>query len=123
MSSPVDKVIAKLEQFIKDKDARNLWIEVSGMQVYVRKSFRAFGSKSLDNPLRQNCLDIASIEISPKNRGKGLFSEFMRRAEELNPFSCIYLEQVSNAILHKYCNKHAWILEQGSESCYFKQNR
>lgn len=66
-----------LNSFLLNLHLRNAWIQEPHMKIYVRRSKR-----SLDVHLIESCLDLASVEVSEKYRGKGLFTKFVERFEQ-----------------------------------------
>jgi len=94
---------------------RNIWLEDKKMAVYVRKSKRY-----LDNVL-MNCVDIGSVNIEEKYRGKGTFSSFLKKIEKINPYKVIYIENILNDNLAKHFKKIKWIEIKGIVSSFYKK--
>jgi hypothetical protein len=69
---------------------RNIWLEKKGLRVYVRKSRRSIGGIPIQ------CLDIASVELQTRQRGKGRFTSFLQHVANINPWDAIYFESVNN---------------------------
>jgi hypothetical protein len=69
---------------------RNIWLERKGLRVYVRKSSRSVSGIPIQ------CLDIASVELQMRQRGKGRFTAFLQHAASVNPWDAIYFESVNN---------------------------
>jgi hypothetical protein len=88
------KVVNDLKKFIDAaKEKRRiypLWIgqQSNFMQVYVRKSNRYLNRQTLVT------LDIATVSIEEEYQKQGYFSEFIKKAHELNPWDATFLENV-----------------------------
>src|SRR5579864_6244189 len=69
------------------------WLENAAMRVYLRKTQRIIQRRVL------TCLDIASIEIEEQYYRRGLFSSFVTKVQEMNPYQVTYLEQALNPVV------------------------
>ena len=65
-----------LREFISKENLRNQWIYEKFLHAYVRRSQRLLNGKM------DFCLDIASVEVDEKHRGKGIFVKFLTKAEQ-----------------------------------------
>jgi len=87
-----------LSLFLSNDNLRNTWIKEKDIEVYIRRSVRIIENKM------HPCLDIGSVEVKEKKRGRGTFSCFLNRFEEeakkLN--RCVYIESILNPRLIKY---------------------
>jgi hypothetical protein len=107
-------VLEKLKEFIDEgKDSGYVppkWIDDDDMKVYVRKGRHLLkpGGKM------QVCLDIASVEVDEDKRGKGIFSNFLEKAHEMNPWDATYVECVHNQDLAVFLMKSGWMMVEGS---------
>lgn len=80
-------IAASLKSFL-ESPLRNEWIGDDTIKVYVRKSRRNIEGQMID------CLDIATVEVEEEERGKGIFTDFLKDAIALNSFTCIFIENV-----------------------------
>lgn len=121
-----------LDEFLSS-GFRNQWLETKAIRVYVRKSHRVYvdhlepSALPYDDniiPFRgPNCLDIATVEVSQKFRGKGIWRDFIRYAESVNPFQYIMVESVGNADLREMLTKNGYSLDKESFGLnYYKKN-
>ena len=103
-------VIEQLSDFIEEteKGLKNLWIQDDKMQVYVRKGYHLLSGKA------STTLDIATVEVYDEYRNKGLWTEFLKSAIELNPWSAVYVENVHNPYLASSLIRRGWITAGGS---------
>ena len=76
--------------------SRNLTLKRAGFRAYVRRSYR----KLDDIPVIT--LDIASISIPERLRGRGWFRQFRQIVEAMNPWNATYYESVHNPQLESY---------------------
>ena len=81
-TATVNRFLVLLDQFIESKQ-RNKWIQIAGLKIYVRQSYRNH------NQVAIQCLDLASIEATDK--GNGLFTAIL------------------DAILRKYTNYNIFV--------------
>lgn len=75
---------------------RRLHLHRGGFKAYVRRSHRCLGDRWV------TALDIASISIAEKDRGRGWFRNFRRIVEAINPWEATYYEAVINPRLEAY---------------------
>ena len=64
------------DTFVKVDSLRNAWIYERDIAIYVRRSIRFINNQSV------KCLDIGSVEVVEKRRGKGVFTAFLSRFEK-----------------------------------------
>lgn len=105
----VDNAISDLNTYLKAIGFRNSWIEVDGVEIYIRLT------KRLNPMLRGNvtdierdvvsCLDIANICLSPHLRNRGIFTEFLIRAHQMNPCQMLYIENVMERRFQEFFKK------------------
>lgn len=111
-------VVNQLKDFVeKNKNAiycHPQWFEDDNMKVYVRK-----GRHILQGSKLQVCLDIASVEVVEDKRGKGIFTEFLAKAHEINPWEATYVECVNNTNLAAFLLKSGWMMAQNSPDSFF----
>ncbi len=100
---------------MKDKNfGSNRWLETRKIKVYVRKSKRI-----LNEIGSFICFDIANINIKESQRGKGIFTEFLNKSHEMNPWQVTYIENVLEERFQKFFEKQGFIKEINLPS-YFK---
>lgn len=100
-------IIEKLAIFIQDSEknlTRSMWISDEYMSVYVRKAKRYLSGKM------STTLDIASVTIDEDKQGQGIWTDFLAKAHELNPWDATYVENVLNPILAGSLLRHGWIV-------------
>ena len=87
-----------LFQFLSNTKLRNTWIREPHISVYVRRSIRFIGDKSIP------CLDIGSVTVDEKFQGRGVFTAFLERfeheAEQLN--RAVFVESILEPRLRKF---------------------
>jgi len=93
------QVVAWMEAVDGDLVHRNLHLHRRGFKAYVRRSHRLLDDRWVKT------LDIASISISEKERGRGWFKNFRRIVEAVNPWDATYYEAVLNPRLDAYFRK------------------
>ena len=83
-----------LDQFLVDKNVRNIWIQEPHLDAYVRKSFRLLDASTTATP----CLDIGSIEVDEDKQGRGIFTAFLKRFEQAAKKAnrAVYVESILN---------------------------
>ncbi len=81
----------------------NRWLETKKIKVYVRRSQR------LINGSQFTCFDIANINVKESQRGKGIFTEFLNKAHEMNPWEVTYIENVNDERFRKFFEKQGFI--------------
>lgn len=91
---PVQDLMDKLESFLAMSRPSNLWLENDVMQAYCRKSRRVLSSSGKVS--LNSCLDLATLVVDEDYRGRGLMTEFIKRAHEANPYEFTVLENVLN---------------------------
>jgi len=98
------QLIAWIDAVDKDLVHRNLDLRRGGAKIYVRRSDRYLHDRFVVT------LDVASITIPAKDRGRGWFRNFRRIVEAVNPWDATYYESVLNPRLDSY------FLQEGLES-------
>jgi hypothetical protein len=93
------QLIAWIDAVDKDLVHRNLDLRRGGAKVYVRRSDRYLDDRLVIT------LDVASITIPQKDRGRGWFRNFRRIVEAVNPWDATYYESVLNPRLDSYFRK------------------
>lgn len=83
--SDVDDILKQIKKFLKS-DQRNLWIGNDAIKIYIRKSKRNFKGQIFD------FFDFASIEV--EKTGQGLFTQILKKFEEIYPDKNIFIESV-----------------------------
>jgi hypothetical protein len=83
--SDVDNILAQIEKFLNSPQ-RNMWIENKAIKIYIRKSKRNFRGQMFD------FFDFAAIEVY--KQGQGLFTQVLKRFEEIYPNKNIFIESV-----------------------------
>jgi len=100
-------VLEQLADFIKeseDKHVYNLWLGDDNMKVYVRKGRHMIYPGKLSTTL-----DIASVEVDEDKQRQGIWSDFLDKAHEMNPWDATYVENVHNPIIQVSLIKHGWL--------------
>lgn len=111
-----------LEKFIQkcksDQFLNNEWLYGSDLSVYVRKSNRYIERK------RCVALDVANINVPPKQRGKGIFTSFLLSAELINPFEITFIENVLESEFEPFFIRNNYVLVDGSNPhCFYKRTK
>lgn len=80
----------QLEQFINGNQ-RNTWIQFPLMKVYVRKALHV-----VNREIFKHTLDIATIEVDEGFQGEGVFTRFLKAAEQVaeRTYLTIYIENI-----------------------------
>lgn len=101
------EILAKISEQIKRWEFRshpnNLWLADNQMKVYIRHSLRLLGER------RAKCLDIATVEVRPKLRGKGIFRRFLAEVHALHPYEATFIENVQLPRFREFFRKNNWI--------------
>lgn len=114
-------IIDQLTTFIeesKNKRVNNTWLEDDLIKIYIRKGRRLYKGDPFTT------LEIANVSIEEEiNQKKGLFSAFLTKAHELNPWQATYIENVINPFLFNHLLKKGWHLNDKTilttENCFF----
>lgn len=69
------------------------------MEIYVREGYHYI------NGMKRTTFDIANVEVYHKRQG--IFTQFLKEVEEINPWDAVYVECVHNVLLE------AFLLKQG----------
>jgi hypothetical protein len=93
------QIVAWVDAVDDDLVHRNVHLHRRGFKAYVRRSRRLLDGRWAKT------LDIASISISEKERGRGWFKHFRRIVEAVNPWDATYYEAVLNPRLEAYFRK------------------
>ncbi len=97
------------DEFVSNKNIRNLWIHEHSIDVYVRKSIRLLDTESTTTT---PCLDIGSVEVDEDRRGIGIFTGFLNRfekaASKLN--RAVYIESILNPSLQRFIERRGYQL-------------
>ena len=83
--SDVDNILNKIDKFLNSTQ-RNMWIENKAIKIYIRKSKRNFKGQMF------YFFDFASIEVT--KTGQGLFTQILKKFEEIYPDKNIFIESV-----------------------------
>ena len=119
-------VLERLKEFVDEgKDSGYVppkWIDDDDMKVYVRK-----GRHILQGGKVRVTLDIANVTVEEDKRGKGIFSNFLEKAHEMNPWDATYVECVHNQDLAVFLLKSGWMmvdptLTVGANSFFLMKN-
>lgn len=98
-------------QLILDKNFTSGWINNDEMEVYIRKGvIREF------NNIEYVTLDIANVRVFDK--GKGVFTQFLKELESVNPYDAIYIESVLEKRFFDFFLKNGYI--KGFYDCCYK---
>lgn len=107
----------KLAEFISESTRDigcNKWIYGDHIKAYVRKGHRMLYGRNI-----LTTLDIASIEVDENKQNQGLFTAFLNKAHELNPWDATYVECVLNPNLAAFLIKNGWIASKTDPDCYY----
>lgn len=100
-------IIEQLQAFLKEAEesyhARQ-WLADDKMKVYVRKGRHAISPGKI-----ATTLDIASVEVDEEYQRQGVWSDFIQKAHELNPWEATYVECVHNPHLAESLLRHGWM--------------
>ncbi len=91
--------------------SERLHLQWGGFRLYVRRSHRDLGGRKLQT------LDIASIDIPKRFRGRGWFRSFRTIAEALNPWEATYYEMVNNSDLAAHLTTAG--LKSDTDRCFY----
>lgn len=83
--SDVDDILNQIAAFLKSNNNRT-WIGNDAISIYIRKSKRSFKRQMYD------FFDFASIDAT--ETGTGLFTQILKKFEEIYPDKNIYIESV-----------------------------
>lgn len=83
--SDVDEILNQISDFLKS-NMKNTWIGNESISIYIRKSKRPYKNEMLD------FFDFATIDVV--ETGNGLFTQIVKRFEELYPNMNIFIESV-----------------------------
>jgi hypothetical protein len=83
--SDIDNILKKIDDFLNSPQ-RNIWVQNKAIKIYIRKSKRNFRGKMFD------FFDFATIEV--QKQGQGLFTQVLKRFEEIYPDKNIFIESV-----------------------------
>lgn len=84
-NSDVDDILDQISNFL-ESNSKNIWIGNDSIKIYIRKSKRYFKGNFFD------FFDFASIEV--ENTGQGLFTQILKKFEEIYPDKNIFIESV-----------------------------
>lgn len=117
-------LIQQLEQFLQEAEERFVftkWLADDKMKVYVRKG-RHILSPAVGKA--QITLDVASVDVLEEFQGQGLFSEFLEKAHEMNPWEATYVENVLNPRLGAFLVRSGWMVDTRTvpESYFMPKN-
>ena len=109
-----------LELAQRGKFFHSAWITCGPVHCYVRHSHRVIPPF---NGLADT-LDIATVDIDPKYQNKGYFKEFLAEAMKLNPWPCIYIENVLTPRFADHFIKSGWTRDERypSDFCFYQLN-
>lgn len=92
------------DMFIRSEKVRNTWIYERNIAIYVRRSRRFITGKVT------LCLDLASVEVTEKHRGIGIFTSFINRfeqaAKKLN--RTVFVESILEPRLVSFLNRREY---------------
>jgi len=95
---------------------RNDWVYFEWGKIYLRQSRRPLvHSKQLTK-----CLDIATIEVYPNFREKGIASGFIKIAHDTNPHDATFIEQVGPYFLQQHLLSNGYIRVKHLPNNFFK---
>jgi hypothetical protein len=116
-------LIEQLKLFMQEAEERlvsSRWIHDENMKVYVRK-----GRRSVYPGQMSITLDIATVEVDEDKQGQGLWTTFLEKAHELNPWEATYIENVLNPVLAESLIRHGWMIANsnfGSHSFFMPKD-
>jgi hypothetical protein len=102
----------ELWQFL-ESSYRNRWLEHDKIKVYVRKAHHFIKDQACE------CLDIASIEVIEEFQHQGVFKDFLDTALTLNPYPCLYIENVLNQNLVQYLKRRGFYQIGDVSPCFY----
>ena len=83
--SDVEDILNQISDFL-NSNLRNTWIGNDSIRIYIRKSKRGYNKEMLD------FFDFASIDVAETSNG--LFTQILKRFEEIYPNMNIFIESV-----------------------------
>lgn len=83
--SDVEDILNQISDFL-NSNLRNTWIGNDSIRIYIRKSKRVYNKEMLD------FFDFASIDVAETSNG--LFTQILKRFEEIYPNMNIFIESV-----------------------------
>jgi len=108
----------------KDKDwATNAWLYGLEMEIYVRKGHHFLIEEKTTKETYLNslttCLDIANVTVYDK--GRGVFSMFLREMEKIQPWDAIYVESVQTERFCRHLERCGYVKQLDSiPPAYYK---
>ena len=93
--------LTQLKEFIAS-DLRNKWLSDRTMTMYVRKSHRFLEGDF------HTTLDLATCEVAPRKRRKGVCNAFLAQVEQSCPYEYIFIENVMVEGLAASLENHGW---------------
>lgn len=105
-----------VNEYVKTKRMDRAWLHDRDLKVYVRLTCRY-----IDGTV-QDCLDVASAEVPEKYRGRGIFTRWMDKAEEIAAANgmTIYVESILNHRLFGFFRNKGYAFNMGSQDSMFK---
>ena len=71
-----------------DEEPNNRWVKIGSLVVYIRTNGRWILGE------RKRLFEIATVDVSSRRKGKGLFTAFLEDIELRRPFDGVYIENV-----------------------------
>lgn len=111
-------LVNELKDFLHSSE-RSRWLCNNKVKVYVRKSTRYLRIND-QKALPYKCLDIASIEVTPKYQRQGIFKKVLQTWINYNPFPVVFIENVLNDDLYTWLMQQSYINQYGqSPRCFY----
>ena len=107
----IDDILNQIEDFL-NSNLRNLWIGNDEIKIYIRKSKRNFKGQLLD------FFDFASIEV--ENTGQGLFTQILKKFEEIYSNKNIFIESVLTDRFADYIKNKLGFEEPNNDKNFYK---
>lgn len=81
----------------------NQWVQNECAKVYIRVRRRLVDQEQVQS------LDLATIEVAPAWREKGVMSYIIAQTHAMNPWSITYVENVLNPIVAHHLESRGWV--------------
>lgn len=105
------QLIAWIDAIERGETGRCITLKRSGFRLYIRRTSHLIDGADV------MMLDVASVTIPEKFRGRGWFTAFRGLAERVHPWQATYYESVLNPRLRSHLER-AGLIPDGERSFY-----
>lgn len=124
----LDQFEADVRDWLSNSSHRNRWFEYDQFKIYMRKS-RRFFNKPASRYMAdyEQTLDLATIEVHPDYRGKGVFKSILARVEDIldsyPEYQLLYIENVGDKRFQRFFEGRGFLKRSGfgDEDCFYKR--